>query len=452
MKRRKPAPWLQAVIGWGVLVTVLLFSLAWGANRPVSWISMSVIIAALFAGQVAYGFFSNAPMQIRKMTLPASLYCIVLIWAFLQLLPIAPDALAHPIWGVAPNADASMSVDPGQGRLMLMRLIAYPMVFWIIVWSAVSRDRATLFLKAIALWSTALATFGLYAWWTGENAILGEDFTSPTVVQSSFINRNNYATYAVFGALANIATYLHATSNAPVGRDWQSKLRNALENFYGGAWMYGIGAIICIAAISLTQSRAGAAAGVIGLVVLVASWRGGGRRWDPWLMLSLSAIVVFVAMTSATGLTKRLLAADTAEEGRFLVYPRILEGIFDRPIFGHGIGSFHDAFRTYTPLEAAFGEWVRAHSSYLENGFELGLPAATLFYIAISLVGWRLHKGSVERRRDRSFACCALACLAAAAFHSVFDFSLQMPATAALFSAILGIGWAQSFTHKESHA
>lgn len=451
MKRRKPLPWFQAVLGWGVLVTVLLFSLAWGANRPVSWISMSVIVAVLFAGQATFGFISTAPLQIKKLTLPAALYCSVLIWAFLQLLPIAPDALAHPTWAFAPDAIASLSVDPGQGRLMLVRLIAYPMVFWIIVWSAVSREQAALFLKAIALWSTGLATFGLYAWWVGENAILGEDFTSTTVVQASFINRNNYATYAVFGALANIAAYLHVASNAPVARDWQGKLRNALENFFGGAWLYGLGAIICIGAVSLTQSRAGAAAGIVGLAVLIASWRGGGRRWDPWLMVPLLAIVLFVVMTSATGLTKRLLAAD-AEEGRFLVYPGILEGILDRPLVGHGIGSFHDAFRTFTPFEAAFGEWVRAHSSYLENGFELGLPAAALFYLSIGLVGWQLHNGCVERRQDRAFACCALACLAAAAFHSVFDFSLQMPATAAMFSAILGIGWAQSFTRRERTA
>jgi hypothetical protein len=30
-------------------------------------------------------------------------------------------------------------------------------------------------------------------------------------------------------------------------------------------------------------------------------------------------------------------------------------------------------------------------------------------------------------------------------FHAIFDFGLQMPATAALLAAIMGMGWMQSF-------
>jgi hypothetical protein len=34
------------------------------------------------------------------------------------------------------------------------------------------------------------------------------------------------------------------------------------------------------------------------------------------------------------------------------------------------------------------------------------------------------------------------------AAHATVDFSLQMPAIAALFAAILGIGWSQSFARE----
>ncbi|MEE4188158.1 MAG: hypothetical protein V2I76_06890, partial [Roseobacter sp.] len=53
------------------------------------------------------------------------------------------------------------------------------------------------------------------------------------------------------------------------------------------------------------------------------------------------------------------------------------------------------------------------------------------------------------RRKNRAFSCFALGCVGIAALHSVFDFSLQMPAVAALFAAALGLGYAQSFTNAE---
>jgi O-antigen ligase len=90
-----------------------------------------------------------------------------------------------------------------------------------------------------------------------------------------------------------------------------------------------------------------------------------------------------------------------------------------------------------------------AHNSYLENAYEFGLPAAAVFYTALALIAARLVRGARTRRRDTDIAAFAIGCLAAGAFHAAFDFSLQMPAAAALFAAILGLGWAQSFTREE---
>lgn len=108
-------------------------------------------------------------------------------------------------------------------------------------------------------------------------------------------------------------------------------------------------------------------------------------------------------------------------------------------------GAFPLAFRPYTPRSQAAWVWDRAHNSYLENAFEFGLPAAALLFFSLAVVGWRLHAGVRTRKRHQGTPAFALACFAAAAAHSLVDFSLQIPAIAALFAAILGIGWAQSF-------
>lgn len=350
------------------------------------------------------------------------------------------ETFSHPLWRYVPDALPSISADPGQGRHAVMRLLCYGMIFVTMVWTCSSETRAKGVLVTIAVFSSVLAGYGLYAALVGENFYLG-DLANSGRVKATFVNRNNYATYAIFGALANLAAYLQGASRLRDG------VRGRLEGFFAGGWVFALGALICIGAVSLTQSRAGGMAGLIGLWVFLAAWRGRRRQWDPIMLLLIATVLVFVAMTSATGLIERLLATD-GEGARFAVYPAIVQAIEDRPVLGHGLGSFHDVFRLYVPQEVASLEWRRAHSTYLELGFALGLPATAAWFVALGLIVWRIRQGTVQRKNNRAFACCALGCVAAAAFHSVFDFSLQMPANAALFAAMLGLGFAQSFTSR----
>jgi O-antigen ligase len=263
-------------------------------------------------------------------------------------------------------------------------------------------------------------------------------------VSSTFPNRNSYATYAIFGVVANLAIYLHLASSGMSQDPHRGRaIRNFLERFFSGGWLFGIGFLLCLAAVVLTQSRAGVAAAIIALVTFMSVYRRGGGM-NILLILTVLAIFGFVAATLTTGLTERLLATDS-EEIRFIVYPAVVEGIMARPYLGHGLGAFQDTFREFVPISVANFDWDLAHNSFLENAFELGIPAAAAFYLALAWITLVILRGCLIRRRHRSFSCVAIACIAAAAFHSVFDFSLQMPATAALFAIILGIGWAQSF-------
>jgi len=197
------------------------------------------------------------------------------------------------------------------------------------------------------------------------------------------------------------------------------------------------------------QSRAGAAAAILGLFAFFISYRVKGRATNPVMVVTLLLIFGFVALTLSSDLTERFLA--TSDENlRFEIYPHVIEGIKERWVLGHGLGSFLDSFRSNVPLDAAKGEWDYAHNSFLENYYELGVPAATALYLALGAITWRMWKGARERQRDRSFACLAFAMIIATSFQSFFDFGLQMPATASLFALILGIAWTQSFSGRNS--
>jgi len=378
---------------------------------------------------------------------PCVLWIGVVAWALLQSAPAAsgwtPARWAHPVWTAvdAEEAIRSISADPFAGPTLAARLAAYAGMFWIAARAALDARTALLLTGVAALFSTGLATYGLVAATTGVNPILGLD-GGPTVVTASFVNRNSYATFAAFGVLANLAMALRAARGV-------GSLREGVERFFAGMWLFALGALVCATALAATQSRAGVAAGAAGLIVFLVAWarRGGGRAGGVILALAITA---FVAAIAGSGVVRRALGSGV-EEVRFIVYPHVLEAARERLWLGHGLGAFQDVFRAHVPLEAAIGEWDKAHNSYLENLFELGLPATVAFYLALALVVARIARGAARRRRNHIHACLALGVATTAALHSAFDFSLQMPATAALFALLLGIGWAQSFRERELH-
>lgn len=441
--RRDRLSRLQGAVGLSVLAMVLMSALALGANRPVSWSLLSIGVALLFVLQIGLILANPIPHALRRAALPGLLFGAAALWGWVQSTPGMLSGFAHPVWALVPEAPPAISADPGQGRHAVMRLFCYATVFVILVRTCASAEPAARVLKAIAVFSSLLAAYGLYAFATGANPIL-DDLARRGMVQSSFVNRNSYATYAAFGVLANIAAYLHIAGSA------RSTLRNRLEAFFRRGWIYGLGVILCLGALSLTQSRAGGGAALIGLAVFLVAWRGGRQRWDPVMLGLIGGVVIFIGATSAAGLLERMIATD-ATDGRFTIYPAILAAILDRPFLGHGIGAFHDAFRPYIPLEGAMGEWIRAHNTYLELAFGLGLPAALALLMAQALIVWQIWRGTVQRRCNRVFSCFALGCAATAAVHSGADFSLQMPATAGLFSVILALGFAQSFPRREAN-
>lgn len=435
----------QAAVGWTALCLTLASAVPLGANRPVSWLALSAAAFLLALWQLGIDLREKWPQQQVIWLLPAAIaWVAVIVWALMQ---VAPDAGSwrHPAWDLLEGSAGrgalnSISADPAAGVLLVPRLAAYGCLFWIAVRAARDRDRAAAMIRLIAAWSALLALYGVAAAAFGIAAIRGGGTGG---VSATFVGRNSYATYAIFGALANLASVL-SIGGMEAPEDRRRAVRDLLEGFSSGGWIFVLGLAVCSVALAATQSRAGVVAGLFGLGLMLSAHSRGSRAGGRIAVAASGAVVVFVAVIAGSDVAARLLST-SGEEGRFAVYGLVTEGIAARPLLGHGLGAFQDVFRAYVPVELAFAEWDLAHDSYLENAFELGLPAAALLYFAIGLVVWRVWRGTVERQRDRIFPCLALGCAGAAALHAVFDFSLQIPAVAALFAFLLGLGWTQSF-------
>ena len=118
--------------------------------------------------------------------------------------------------------------------------------------------------------------------------------------------------------------------------------------------------------------------------------------------------------------------------------------IADAPWLGLGLGTFESAYQLYA-TEVFPYVMDKAHSDYLEFAAGLGLPAAIAWWMAILWLALLCVRGVFVRRRNRAYPLLAVGATALVGFHSAFDFSLQIPAVALSYAAILGLGVAQAF-------
>ena len=104
------------------------------------------------------------------------------------------------------------------------------------------------------------------------------------------------------------------------------------------------------------------------------------------------------------------------------------------------------------PLEIAnerTSSYVMAHNDWLEMIFELGFPAAVLWFAVIASLALRCLLGFFRRGRDHIYPLTGFCACVLVGLHSFVDFSLQIPAVAVTFSVLLGLGVAQSRSSKE---
>ncbi|MGC2855301.1 O-antigen ligase family protein [Novispirillum sp. DQ9] len=392
-----------------------------GGNRPLAWAALAVALgmALLLAGR--------GPLPRRAWALAAG-WLVVVGWALLQAAPWTPASWHHPLWAEVGGGGA-VAVDPAQAVDGALRLLAYLAAFLLAVGAAARVEDAHRLLRVLAGAAASIAAYGLVEHLGGFGRVLWwEKWTYHDSLTATFVNRNAAATLFGFGLLCATALLLE---RVPQGR-----LR----------WLPWAAVALCGAALLLTRSRAGVGAAVLGLVVLTVAValarRPPARRL--WAGIAAGAgVAVVLAVAAGSGVAGRLAASDLSTGDRAPVHAAAAAAIAERPWTGHGLGGFNRAFAAYRPPDLD-QHWDKAHSSYLENAFELGVPVAAVMIGTLAMAAAVCGRGVAVRRRHRVYPALGLAALAQAAAHATVDFTLQMPANALWLAALAGIGVAQS--------
>ena len=461
-RSRRRAPDLASIhvdsriLGFALVGLLLLAPLPLGSNRPWSWSLLALLVAFVFlAGALVKTDRAGEARFARAVPLAArGCFLGVCCWAFIQSLPLGLTSLAHPGWqrlaAVGLETTSLIGLDANGTREALMRLMSYGAVFWLASRLALDRARALFMSCGVIAIATIFAFYGL------ANHFLGLEWIVPGVprqsiarLQSTFINPNNFATYAniaLVSAIAFAASPLFSRDNA--GRAGFRLTANAVASPRVAFLSLAI-PVLAFASL-LTGSRGGllSLAGTLVFFSLLVVFRAGNPLWIRLLVpAGLFALFGGVLVVSGDYSLARLGRGLGIGDTRLAMYDITLHMIADRPWLGHGYGNFEAAFLAYRdgrlPLLVD-----KAHNTYLEHMAELGLPATLLLYSGIAIILARIISGFRNRRRDRVFALAALLSAMVAGLHSLVDFSLQIPAVAVTFATVLGIGAAQSVSSR----
>jgi O-antigen ligase len=205
-------------------------------------------------------------------------------------------------------------------------------------------------------------------------------------------------------------------------------------------------------ALLLTGSRAGVASACVGLaafVLLISRSQSVPRIAARLMGGTVVAAVLLLFVVSGGTIDRRLYTSlgDGPAAIRPELYQLTAKAIGDSPFLGFGLGSFEHVFHLYrTDSHELMTRSVRAHNTYLENALDLGIPAAAMLCLAVVVIAVRCGLGVMRRRRDFVFPALAFAASVQVGVHSLVDFSLQIPAVAATYALVLGLGFAQSWS------
>lgn len=380
----------------------------------------------------------------------------------LQLIPL-PAALhrqlspdSHAIWTSAadvvslvhetPSRAFPLTVDPQATTLELYRLFALFAAFT--ASALLIRSHTQRIVLASVLCATAIfeSLYGLreaalqrYEIWGWVNRLIFNRVTG------TFVNPNHFAHYvaivlpmALF--LGAVAWHLSGPRDLPLGR----RIVQLIERRVVMTSYAVLAAVACLAAILLAQSRGALlalACGVLGVAALLPGRRtlriacsaGAG-------LLLVLALIVFLGPERTA---RRFVPDSVTLIGRRIGISAAL-ALWQRfPAFGTGLGTFERVV-SMEQSEGVEHLYHHAHNDYVElaaTSGTIGFAVAILALLGGSAALIRQTFGRDAKAltwRRRAFQAAALASLAIAMVHALFDFNFFIPSNPATLAVILG--------------
>jgi O-antigen ligase len=212
--------------------------------------------------------------------------------------------------------------------------------------------------------------------------------------------------------------------------------------------MFGIFALMAVAAAVGTASRAGMALTGVALISVPVLFLEARLKSRAYLAgLAAAAAVAVTGIVSMSGAAGKAIARydEVSGDYRWTIWERSAAIIPDYFPFGSGLGTFADVYMKYEQIE-----WLRptfvnhAHNEYIQIAIEAGLLGCAVAALLIALLvrsglaAWRGLRID-PKSQPWQLSVLGLAIILLILMHSTVDYPLRRPALAALFAFALGL-------------
>ena len=385
---------------------------------------------------------------------------LFLAWTFFQTLPLPVGWLAQlsPFRSNLLNnaRDLAEIKDLWASMAYVHRIALEQWILWVAAFlvamlvAAACRERGFLTTLAVMLLVVGglEALYGLVQALVPTTGVLGYDKTGMGNARGTFINRNHFAGMVEMIWPVGLG-YLLSLS------PWEEKIRfKHLVNsdYFNRQLLIALALVVMFLAVIFSRSRGGIVGLSLGFLAFmgVMAFSGAGLRKGFWIGTGIGVflLLVYGSQIGFGTVVERFLEINP-EVGRMNKWRDAWLIVLQHP-FGVGPGNYQviePLFQINVKVEALS---VYTHNDYLQLLVETGWPGFVLLtggflYVLVrGLAGVR----QVYRREEYSprffVVAGAWSGLISLAWHSYFDFNLQIPANLFYFAMLIGIvvgGW-----------
>jgi hypothetical protein len=363
-------------------------------------------------------------------------------WMLLQILPLPPGSIEHPVWRSAATAlseplPGHISIDLG---FTLRSLFGYlSLISLAFITSILTRNRERA--------ETILATLCTITTFIALELILFRDLAVLKPANSTDDLTSSLVALAAFGVVLNSAFVVRAAERYETRSERPGQ---PLRSFIGLMLLGTMGAVICLVALisNATYDLLIATAFglvVVGLVILIR--RLNLARWT-------TATLCAAVLVACGGVIALRFAANSslsplfrfAKIGSADAVTAALRMMADANWTGGGVGTYQALAAIYRDADGAPSPAaINTITSIMLEWGRAGMLMVTLLVIQLVVM---LFRGALARGRDSFYAAAAAACLVIAFCEAYCDASFTTVTVQMMVAVIVGLGLAQTTGRK----
>ncbi len=394
------------------------------------WFVILLLLLSPLAGIFLFGavrFWSFGPLMVLAFVAMAFFFLRPFFDSELRALQVPPGGVVWFGFILYAVCVWPSSVVPYEAKIELLKIMSYVGAYWVWTELAARHRRWKILCGILVFLLTLVAWYALIQYVRETNLVYMLERPGQYGMRASgtYICPNHFAALLGIGSCVSLAIVLTPTAGVPL----------RLLSAYGLA--------LFLPCIFISQSRSGwlgVMAGLSMVVFLLALRKGGRNLLLTILLIPLSLVLIVGAAWFCSSMVRLRVKQAMQNEIRLVIWPDTVNMIKDKPVWGHGGGSFRWMYQSYdTHRRNQFTRY--AHNEYLHLASEYGLVGLGLFTLFV-LTGtgvflyWMIK---ADRDKDAFLIAGFLGALTATLVHALFDFNLHLYANNHVLVLVAGV-------------